>query len=187
MQQEVEEQHPQKTDDGAEEASNSNPPFANLAKGAAWKNLLVVEIFAGTVRLSRAFTRRDFRVSSVDHTSKRSTGLITILDLTKDEDLNFLLDFLKAELDVLVYIHLAPPCGTASAARGIPVPNCPEDTQPAPLRTKAFPNGLPGLVGLNLLKVEKANCLYNATAKIVKFCALHNILVSITLSTPCFG
>ncbi|CAL1164077.1 unnamed protein product [Cladocopium goreaui] len=60
----------------------------------------------------------------------RSTGLITVLDLTKDEDLHFLLDFLKAELNVLVYIHLAPPCGTASAARGIPVPGCPQEMQP---------------------------------------------------------
>ena len=153
--------------------------FANLAETTEWKDLLVVEIFAGTARLSRAFTKRDFRVSSVDHTSKRSTGLITILDLTKDEDLNFLLDFLQAEINVLVYIHLAPPCGTASAARGIPVPGCPEDMQPTPLRSKEFPNGLPGLAGLNLLKVEKANSLYWATFKIVEFCVLNNILVSI--------
>ena len=54
-----------------------------------WKDLLVVEIFAGTARFSRAFAQRDFRVSSVDHTSRRSTGLITILALTKDDDLNF--------------------------------------------------------------------------------------------------
>ena len=140
---------------------------------------MVVEIFAGTARLSRAFAKRDFRVSSVDHTTKRSTGLITILDLTKDEDLTFLLDFLQAELNVLVYIHLAPPCGTASAARGIPVPGCPEDMQPKPLRTKEFPDGLPGLSGLNQLKVEKANALYRATFKIVQFCIIHNILVSI--------
>ena len=132
----------------------------------------MVEIFAGTARLSRAFTKRDFRVSSVDHTTKRSTGLITILDLTKDEDLKFLLDFLKAELNVLVYIHLAPPCGTASAARGIPVPGCPQEMQPAPLRTKEFPDGLQGLTGLNLLKVEKANALYRATSIIVQFCGI---------------
>ena len=80
---------------------------------------------------------------------------------------------------MLVYIHLAPPCGTASAARGIPVPGCPEDMQPTPLRSKEFPNGLPGLAGLNLLKVEKANSLYRATFKIVEFCVLHKILVSI--------
>ena len=118
--------------------------FANIADKTAWKDLLVVEIFAGTARLSRAFTKKDFRVSSVDHTTKRSTGLITILDLTKDEDLTFLMNFLKAELNVLVYIHLAPPCGTASAARGIPVPNCPKEMQPEPLRSKDFPDGLPG-------------------------------------------
>ena len=115
----------------------------------------------------------------MDHTTKRSTGLITVLDLTKDEDLKFLLDFLKAELNVLVYIHLAPPCGTASAARGIPVPGCPQEMQPVPLRTKEFPDGLPGLTGLNLLKVEKANALYQATAVIVQFCVSYNILVSI--------
>ena len=174
------ESHPRQHDEGL--FKNSEPPeglFANLDNSTEWKDLLVVEIFAGTARLSRAFTKRDFRVSSVDHTTKRSTGLITILDLTKEEDLNFLLDFLKAELNVLVYIHLAPPCGTASAARGIPVPGCPQEMQPAPLRTKEFPDGLPGLTGLNLLKVEKANALYRATSIIVQFCVLHGILVSI--------
>jgi len=171
---------PRQQDEGSHETTGqSAEPFPNLDKGTEWKDLLFVEIFAGTARLSRAFAKRDFRVSSVDHTTKRSTGLITVLDLTKDEDLQFLLDFLKAELNVLVYIHLAPPCGTASAARGIPVPGCPQEMQPVPLRSKEFPDGLPGLTGLNLLKVEKANALYRATAVIVQFCVLYGILVSI--------
>ena len=162
-----------------ETAEQGAEPFPNLKRGTEWNDLLFGEIFAGAARLSRAFAKRDFRVSSVDHTTKRSTGLITVLDLTKDEDLQFLLDFLKAELNVLVYIHLAPPCGTASAARGIPVPGCPQEMQPVPLRSKEFPDGLPGLTGLNLLKVEKANALYRATAVIVQFCVLYGILVSI--------
>ena len=171
---------PRQQDEGLHETTEqSADSFPNLERGTEWKDLLFVEIFAGTARLSRAFAKRDFRVASVDHTTKRSTGLITVLDLTKDEDLKFLLDFLKAELNVLVYIHLAPPCGTASAARGIPVPGCPQEMQPVPLRSKEFPDSLPGLTGLNLLKVEKANALYRATAVIVQFCVLYGILVSI--------
>ena len=34
--------------------------FANLAETTEWKDLWVVEIFAGTARLSRAFTKRGF-------------------------------------------------------------------------------------------------------------------------------
>ena len=41
--------------------------------------------------------------------------------------------------------------------------------QPAPLRSKEFPDGSPGLTELNLLKVEKARALCCATAVIVKF------------------
>lgn len=180
---------PQSKENCMEEPSGSPAGlFANLAASTEWKDLLVVEIFAGTARLSRAFTKRDFRVSSVDHTSKRSTGLITILDLTKDEELNFLLDFLQAELNVLVYIDLAPPCGTASAARGIPVSGCPEDMQPTPLRSKEFPDGLPGLPGLNQLKVEKANCLYWATFKIVQFYVFTTFWFPLKIhSIHCFG
>ena len=162
-----------------ETAEQSAEPFPNLEKGTEWNDLLFGEIFAGTARLSRAYAKRGFRVSSVDHTIKRSTRLITFLDLTKDEDLHFFLGFLEAKLNVLVYIHLAPPCGTASAAREVPVPGCPQDMQPAPLRSKEFPDGSPGLTELNLLKVEKARALCCATAVIIKFCVLHGILVSI--------
>ena len=111
--------------------------------------------------------------------SRGPQDLSPFLDLTKDEDLHFFLDFLEAELNLLVYIHLAPPCGTASAARGVPVPGCPPEMQPVPLRSKEFPDGSPGLTELNLLNEEKACALCCATAVIVKFCVLHGILVSI--------
>ncbi|CAL1149732.1 unnamed protein product [Cladocopium goreaui] len=60
-------------DEGSHETTGqSAEPFPNLDKGTEWKDLLFVEIFAGTARLSRAFAKRDFRVSSVDHTTKRN-------------------------------------------------------------------------------------------------------------------
>jgi len=108
-----------------ETAEQSAEPFPSLERGTEWNDLLFGEIFAGAAQLSRAHAKRNFRVSSVDHAIKRSTELITFLDLTKDKDLHFFRDFLEAELNVLVYIHLAPPGGTASAARGIPVSGCP--------------------------------------------------------------
>ena len=59
-------------------------------KPPSGKTFWSLKFLRGMARVSRAFSKRDFRVSSVDHTTKRSTGLIgliTILDLTKDENL----------------------------------------------------------------------------------------------------
>lgn len=60
--------------------------------------------------------------------------------------------------------HSAPPCGTASKARDKAIPawlKAKGAPEPPPLRSSQHPRGLPGLTGLNLLRVEKANCIYD--------------------------
>ena len=65
---------------------------------------------------------------------------------------------------------LAPPCGTASRAREIPLSwamkmaGAPEPVQ---LRSEAFPSGIPGLKGLDATKEATANAVYNTCAAIV--------------------
>ena len=63
-------------------------------------------------------------------------------------------------LDKVLYVHLAPPCGTASAARQI-------KPGPPPLRSVIFPMGLPHLNFVQSTRVRKANFLYAWTCKIV--------------------
>ena len=68
-------------------------------------------------------------------------------------------------------IFLAPPCGTASRARSIPLkrkqPGDPD--APRPLRSDRHLNGLPFLLLRDRIKVCQANKLYHLTAKLVKW------------------
>ena len=106
---------------------------------------------------------------AIDRSSSRTSGPITHLDLTKTEDLSFLKNFIASEKANLIYVHLAPPCGTCSAARNKPHKDLERAgfTLPQPLRSKLHPMGLPHIRGLDAAKVASANMLYQATFEIV--------------------
>ena len=76
----------------------------------------------------------------------------------------------------VVAVHLGPPCGTSSRARDIRRRSGPD---PKPLRSEKWPNGLPHLVGKDLLRVKSANQLYDITAKIYKYCCANGILATV--------
>ena len=64
-------------------------------------------------------------------------------------------------------VHLAPPCGTCSKARGIPMPDGSPGTQP--VRSQEFLLGLPDLSEIDQSKVDAANRLYERMGKFLKF------------------
>ena len=103
------------------------------------------------------------------------------LDMTKQDDLEFLKNFIISERHNIIYIHWAPPCGTCSAARNKRHRDL-EDAGfilPKLLRSRAFPMGLPTNRGLDAAKVTAANALYCATLEIAKLCIQYDILFSI--------
>ena len=73
-------------------------------------------------------------------------------------------------------VHFAPPCGTMSRAREIPLPQWIKDKaipEPYPLRPERCPQGLPGLEGTDLVKVQKANILAAFACDIAVWCLSH--------------
>lgn len=63
---------------------------------------------------------------------------------------------------------MAPPCGTASAARIIQFS---DDTDlPQPLRSKECHDGLPDLSGIDFLRVAQSNILYDFSATVYDLC-----------------
>ena len=64
-------------------------------------------------------------------------------------------------------VFLAPPCGTASAARFIELPN---EKAPRPLRTPEEPDGVSDLEGVELERVSAANILYAFTVEVIEKC-----------------
>lgn len=146
-----------------------------------FEQLICIEIFSGSGRLTAAIRKLGMRAVAIDRSSQRTSGPVTILDLTKEQDLEYLLQFIKSEKDNIILVHLAPPCGTASAARNRRHKKLEAEgfSLPAPLRSHEHPMGLPSLKGLDAEKVALANKLYSATFTIAMLCISLSLTVSI--------
>lgn len=81
------------------------------------------------------------------------------------------------ESDNLLGVFMAPPCGTCSLARLIPL--APNNHGPPPLRSHEHPNGLVGLNFIERHRVSQANKLYDFVTKIALICVSRNIVVAI--------
>ena len=92
-----------------------------------------------------------------------------------------LLDIIRHERAEIALVHLAPPCGTASAARSVPAPHLDRVgfRAPRPLRSVQYPMGLPNLEGQDLLRVAAANTLYAAVGRIVQIATSLDIRVTV--------
>ena len=150
-------------------------PFAQTPKYC-----LVVEIFAGSCRLSKACKNLGFQVAAIDKDKNRSENFTTYqCDVGNSDELKLLKEYLDSEQLALLHVHFAPSCGTASRAREKPIPNVPEHQQPRPLRSDAHPAGLPTLNAVDQSRVDLANKSYQATANLIDFLTPRRISVSI--------
>lgn len=97
---------------------------------------------------------------------KAPKALVTKLDLTLVSNQLLVLSWIRNPQVKAVF--LAPPCGTASAGRNIQKGDGP--TLPKPLRSAEFPDGLPVLQGMDFLRVEHSNILYDFSAIVFDLC-----------------
>ena len=121
------------------------------------------EIYAGSARLTKICRKLGLRGLAVDKVTERSCGIdIMVLDLTVPSQRRLLLDVIEAEEHRILMIFFAPPCGTASRAKGRPIKSSLLEGRkaPAPLRSDLPPDGLDNLEGLDKLKTELANQLW---------------------------
>eukprot|EP00435_Cladocopium_sp_Y103_P046770 s357_g13.t1 len=135
--------------------------------------MLVVEICAGTARLTKTVRARGIRGLAIDKTKDRGCGTdIMILDLTVEHDLNLLLQILTAEKDKILLAFISPPCGAASKARERPIDEALLNgrKQPMPLRSSDKPDQKDGLSGFDKYRTEMANQLYMAVTVIIFHC-----------------
>ena len=87
------------------------------------EDIIIVEIYAGSARLTKMVRSMGFKGVAVDHSSKRSCGVdICIFDLTDPSQLNGLLEYIRQDADRIALIWIAPSCGAASRARERPIP-----------------------------------------------------------------
>ena len=136
-----------------------------------------LEGFCGSARLTKHMRAYGINCWGVDWAGCRfnqESGAVLTLNLSKDKDQKRL--FRLLEHPSLTCVTMAPPCGTSSQARGIPLPD--GSPGPPPLRTVDYPMGLPDVLSSNskdAAKVRTANVLYSLAAKVAAFCDARGI------------
>ena len=138
---------------------------ASQFQGKPLEKVLVLEIFAGTGRLTAALRDRGFTSMAIDKDPSRSKQVhIVQYDLVEEARRNSLLQLIDKEGPSILRAHFAPSCGTASRSRERPLKKFEAMgfSVPKPLRSDAFPLGLPNLQGLDREKVSIANETYKA-------------------------
>ena len=151
----------------------------------SFAELYVLELFAGTARLTKCFRKHGFQAMAFDKTSKRSEGQVILeSDLSNREEVESLLDFLRLKASQIAVIHMAPPCGTASRARGKRVKLFKKFNihEPMPLRDDQYPDGFPWLKGSDKMRTETANILYEHTALIAR--TADELSIAFTIENP---
>ncbi len=157
---------------------------------------LFLEICAGCARLSKHFEDAGFRVIAIDHKFNDHVATIPCMeiDLSSAQGAAQLMDLVQ-DSD-LAYVHFAPPCGTCSRAREMPLsPTLQRQglSQPKPLRDARYPEGLPSLSGKDLDKVTAANNIYKLCCAAIRTLLHRGVAVSVENPTrswmwnqPCF-
>ena len=138
---------------------------------------LCLELFGGCARLTKCLCVAGFDGVAIDWVRNQSVpeGPSVKLNLADPASLKLVLQLLRSGR--VVYIHMGPPCGTASRAREIPIPG--SKSAPRPLRSAAFPDGLSGLTPVEQLRIEQSNLLYAAVEQVVVVCVKLGILFSV--------
>ena len=140
----------------------------------------MIELFCGSGRTTAAIRYLGFRDSfGVDHKKLSSCAPVLQIDMESAEGQRLILQYLSD--NACLGVFLAPPCGTASRARSIrlldhkgkPI-RCPK-----PVRSDFHPNGIPGLVGTDFIRVSKSNVLYAFTSRVIRFAHERGLVVCV--------
>ena len=122
-----------------------------------------IELFCGSGNLT--FAMKHFFPDSfgVDHKVAKQRVKVICLDLTREDHQQLVTGW--AVSGRCLWVHFGVPCGTASKARFKRLSK--KRHGPPPLRSSRWPDGLPGISGVNLLRLRAANRLYRFMAELI--------------------
>ena len=131
-----------------------------------------LELCAGSGRLTAALRQVGLDAWGVDHKKSKllpETAAMILLDLTDPSDVKILWRLLEHPL--LIFVFMAPPCGTCSRSRERAVPGV-LGGGPPPLRSDDFPEGFPDLAERlpdQFDRVTAANLIYKLLADVATY------------------
>ena len=143
----------------------------------------ILEICAGSARVTSCLQSFGLSASfGVDHKRQKNSGRVLVADLTSKEGQSLCWAWIKSPS--CMGIFCAPPCGTCSRARGIPIslPHGRKIAGPQPLRTDLMPDGVSRMSWLNRRRVQSANALYAFVTKVALYCL--NIGLIVVIENP---
>ena len=152
---------------------------ANLGKPMP-REPFIIEICAGSARVTSCLKALGLAASfGVDHKKQKNSGRIMVSDLTASDGQALCWSWITSPSCMGVFC--APPCGTCSRARGIPItlPNGVKIAGPQPLRTDFQPDGVRVMSYLNRCRISSANTLYEFITAIALYCLRRSMLVAI--------
>ena len=169
--------------EGKHVSSDNNDPVPQCEPAEAptsfmAKDPFIIELCAGSARVTACLQQLGMPASfGVDHIKQKNAGRVLVADLTTEAGRDLCWTWLKSPNCVGMFA--APPCGTCSRARGIPImlPNGMYIAGPQPLRSDEQPNGLSGLTYVNRMRVSKANAIYHFITTAAEYCLDHEKLV----------
>ncbi len=148
----------------------------------------MIELCAVHAGLSAACFDVGFAPIPVDWAGNKHQASIPIFVADLTTEAGQALVWRLIEQNQVAYIHMGPPCGTASRARERRVPQwlrirgAPD---PKPLRSAQYPRGLPSLEATNPIdasKVAKANAIYAFCCRVALHCIAQKI--GFTIENP---
>ena len=136
-----------------------------------------IELCAGSALLSATARERGYSIMPIDWTCNkhRSFAHVVQLDLGKASTWSFVERIIECRR--VIWVHVAPPCGTASRARGI-------GRGPKPLRSLLHPWGLPNLPAEDQARVDSANEIYRRTAEFCQSLHRRSPITGFTIENP---
>ena len=136
---------------------------------------VVFELFSGSGRVTACLRKLGLHAAhGIDHVVvPEAASSPLIADLTTEEGQQLALFWITNPL--LSAVFAAPPCGTCSRAREIPLAHS-TDLGPRPLRDALHPDGLPSLQGVDQQRVASANRTYAFLAQVAALCHSRGVL-----------
>lgn len=162
---------PQASPEGASADHIFENPDGNPCENKLVDSPFIVELCAGSGRVTSCARAIGLTDSfGVDHKHVRNSGKVLVVDLTTKSGKELCRQWIQAPN--LLGVFMAPPCGTCSRARQIPVRSKNGKTLggPRPLRSDLQPNGIVGLGWHERVRVSAANRLYEFLTEVALSC-----------------
>ena len=137
-------------------------------------------MFAGSARVTACLRYIGLAgCFGVDHVLNNNVAKVVSADLTTDSGQTLFWKWVTS--DQCFGVFVAPPCGTCSLARNIPirVPGSRNRKGPPPLRSTLHPDGLPSLTWTQRARVGAANKLYSFLTEVALYCIKNNKIICI--------